>query len=304
VGYRRRRRRDQRSSIVILFLAGLFAGCAAARPPLAPSPIPPAPPVPGPPPAPVGPPDPRRPLYLAIQAGRFGFVASELTALAARTAPEDRDGRSFVAEMTARSLLERERWQDTLALTDDGLTPAGTAHVWFARGFAAARASWPGGTGPLADRARLEADSLALADRNGGHRLLDLQRFAVLIALAAAQEERPEMTVLLTHVLDLDEREPVTDPPALLIPIREIAGDLWLQVARFADARREYTAAVARYPGRARSWLGLARAAARASDAGAARDAYTRFLEIWKEADADLPELAEARTYLGTSPPP
>jgi tetratricopeptide (TPR) repeat protein/predicted Ser/Thr protein kinase len=41
--------------------------------------------------------------------------------------------------------------------------------------------------------------------------------------------------------------------------------------------------------------ISLARARAAAGDAGAAREAYDRFLDLWKHADADLTLLAEAR---------
>ena len=45
--------------------------------------------------------------------------------------------------------------------------------------------------------------------------------------------------------------------------------------------------------------LQLARLLGAAGDRQAARIEYTRFLELWKLADADLPELAEARWALG-----
>ena len=41
--------------------------------------------------------------------------------------------------------------------------------------------------------------------------------------------------------------------------------------------------------------LGLARGAALAGDAAGSRRAYQDFLELWKDADADIPVLREAR---------
>jgi tetratricopeptide (TPR) repeat protein len=43
------------------------------------------------------------------------------------------------------------------------------------------------------------------------------------------------------------------------------------------------------------AWLGLGRARAAAGDPDGAREAYDRFLEIWKDADPDVPLLLEAR---------
>jgi hypothetical protein len=41
--------------------------------------------------------------------------------------------------------------------------------------------------------------------------------------------------------------------------------------------------------------LGMARAHALAGDTGAARKAYEDFLDLWKDADPDIPMLKEAR---------
>ena len=84
-------------------------------------------------------------------------------------------------------------------------------------------------------------------------------------------------------------------PPDVVKPAHELLGEMQLEAGRPADARKEFEAALARYPGRALSLLGLARAASKAGDAAAAKDAYARLAAIWSRADADLPELAEVR---------
>ena len=50
-----------------------------------------------------------------------------------------------------------------------------------------------------------------------------------------------------------------------------------------------------RLPRRPVALLGLARAAAAAGNAAEAKRAANEFLQIWRRADADRPELAEAR---------
>jgi hypothetical protein len=42
----------------------------------------------------------------------------------------------------------------------------------------------------------------------------------------------------------------------------------------------------------------LARTLAKSGDTGAARGVYQEFLDVWKEADADVPILVEARKEL------
>ena len=56
-------------------------------------------------------------------------------------------------------------------------------------------------------------------------------------------------------------------PPDVVKPAHELLGEMLLEAGRPADARKEFEAALARYPGRALSLLGLARAASKAGDA-------------------------------------
>ena len=73
-----------------------------------------------------------------------------------------------------------------------------------------------------------------------------------------------------------------------------------LAAGKAAEAATEYEKVVERsgtvlneYP--ALGQLGLARAANRAGDAAKSRKAHQDFLALWKDADPDLPLLAEAR---------
>jgi tetratricopeptide (TPR) repeat protein len=88
-------------------------------------------------------------------------------------------------------------------------------------------------------------------------------------------------------------------PPSVAKPAHELLGELQLKAGNAADARAEFERSLAHAPERALSLLGLARAAAKAGDRPAAEEAYRRLASVWRSADADLPELAEARR-----PPP
>ena len=234
-----------------------------------------------------------RQLYDLLQHGRYR-AAGEILDDARSRVPRDQ-----LVGMTTRYLVERQRWRDALALSEEWLA-ADQGAGWYAKGIGAARAAWPGGTPWKIDIARAAARRLdELARAYGRRSLVEVRRLGILAAVAAAQEERDEMTVVLRHATEIaDSFGPEQPVPALAIPFHELAGDLWLQVHRFADAKREYAHSVTRHPGRARSWYGLTLAAAQADDWSTVRIAATQFLTLWADADPDLQELDVARDYL------
>jgi tetratricopeptide (TPR) repeat protein len=105
-----------------------------------------------------------------------------------------------------------------------------------------------------------------------------------------------EAEALLRNATALEDRMPVEfGPPAIVKPSHELLGDVLLQLGRAADAQIEYERALRLAPKRALSLLGLARAADRAGDAAAARNAWNTLGQIWQSADSELPALAEVR---------
>ena len=86
-------------------------------------------------------------------------------------------------------------------------------------------------------------------------------------------------------------------PPSLIKPTHELFGEILLQAGKPADAAVQFRTALLRQPNRARSLLGLARAAAQSGDQTTAAATYAKFLDQWKQADG-LPELREARDYV------
>jgi tetratricopeptide (TPR) repeat protein len=84
-------------------------------------------------------------------------------------------------------------------------------------------------------------------------------------------------------------------PPAVVKPAPELLGEVLLEEGRAVEAQRAFERALERAPRRVLSLLGLARAATKAGDAETAERAYGELRQIWQQADADLPELAEVK---------
>ncbi|MCY3929072.1 MAG: hypothetical protein OXG81_12435 [Acidobacteria bacterium] len=83
-------------------------------------------------------------------------------------------------------------------------------------------------------------------------------------------------------------------------PIRELYGEVLLQLGRPEDAIAQFEDQLLYTPNRPRTLLGLARAQSTAGDRAAAAEAYRSLLEMWSGA-TEPKELAEAREFVAAS---
>jgi hypothetical protein len=101
---------------------------------------------------------------------------------------------------------------------------------------------------------------------------------AIRAAVSAAQEEREELALLLEHARSLSlQMELIGAPAQWPLPIDELAGELWLEVDRFTDARDAYERATRIAP-TPNAWIGLARASDKTGDTITACRAYGNVL--------------------------
>src|SRR5205085_725775 len=101
---------------------------------------------------------------------------------------------------------------------------------------------------------------------------------------------------LLTEATKIEETSsPPPGPPSSAKPPHELFGELLLAIKRPAEALGRFSQALERHPNRALAVLGRARAEAALDHPAAAVTGYAQLLEIWRDADADRPELREAR---------
>lgn len=230
----------------------------------------------------------------ALDAGRFTDAHALLVA-AERDAPAL--GSRVAARLRVRYALELADWPQLADLPVDLFSADDAALYWYARGLGAARAAWPGAQPEWIDRARDALSALESIDAEGGRASrVTIWGLSVRAAIAAAQEERDELELLVAFARDVEARlgpadvDPVGGPGAL----DHLAGDLWWQVSRHAEAAAAYGRAVAAGPENARRWLGSARALDAQGRRDEARVAARTFLERWAEADEGRPEVAEA----------
>jgi tetratricopeptide (TPR) repeat protein len=212
-----------------------------------------------------------------------------------------------VARVYARVVLA-DRRLDGRGLGDRSALPLNerTAAQWpaiFVAGLDAALRAWPGPDAALAARATAASAQLGALVPEGRPSEIAWARTLIDAAIAASQDEHPELALRLVHAIEMERALAAADPAALpLVPARELGAELWLRTYRYDDARREARAVLDAQPRRISPFVVLARASARVQDTGAAAEAWRHVLELRATADLDDTLRMEAQRALAATP--
>ena len=242
--------------------------------------------------------------YAYLQLGRYADARRVLAAMEEDAGKSGSDrAKSHRAMMRAAYVVETRRFNSDIVRSlskEDG----GRGVALFADGLAAIGAGEP-------DRAGKAAASIG-KEPAGDHHGEAAQPYAMGRPSAASSDAimKKELEALIAsasgdkeHALALAKEAAEAEdamtfeygPPAVAKPAHELFGELLLSAGRAGDAVKEFELSLAHAPERALSLLGLARAAAKSGDSAASEEAYRRLASVWRQADKDLPELAEVR---------
>lgn len=126
----------------------------------------------------------------------------------------------------------------------------------------------------------------------------DIARLMLHAAAAAAQSERDEMRLYLESAAQMESvQRAAGQPGAPVVSAAEVAGDLWLQVHRYEEARQAYLEAAQQAGTTPRVLAGLARVAARLNDTASACAGFQKLVDLWGARPAMPAEIVEARMY-------
>jgi tetratricopeptide (TPR) repeat protein len=260
--------------------------------------------------------------YAYLQLGRFGdakrvtgIIEAQYAALSNKTtAPDTPDlqarhvrGRTIYAlpdrvaygyfDMRTRLIVETGDWSGVAAVPLVAPSRDFRAMKLQLEAMAAARRRDPRAAKAAADEVE------RLAGETGQHPLaqtiitLQAKEAQAVVAHAAGDESR--VIELMTEAVAMEDAiEALSQPPYPIIPAHELYGSLLMEMKRPAEATKHFAETLRRTPGRPMAVYGLARAAEALGDSETARARYTEFLDLWKGADTDRPELAAARRYL------
>jgi tetratricopeptide (TPR) repeat protein len=88
------------------------------------------------------------------------------------------------------------------------------------------------------------------------------------------------------------------EPPNYIRPVGETEGAALMAAGDWADAKEAYKRALLERPRSGLALYGIAICSERSGDSAAATDAYRDFLQAWKDADPELPQLLHAKSYV------
>jgi tetratricopeptide (TPR) repeat protein len=200
-------------------------------------------------------------------------------------------------DMLTRLVVEAGRWNEVARIP----------LVVSSRDFQAAKLQWEAKRAEThgdAQSAKAAAAKVAgLSQEPGQHPfaklIITLQaKEAEAFAAQASGDSTSALTNLKEAAAIEDSIDDLSQPPYPAIPAAELCGYLLLELRQPSEAANYFQKALKRTPNRPKAILGLARAAKASGDTETAAAHYKEFLSVWKNADPDRPELAEASQFL------
>ena len=209
------------------------------------------------------------------------------------------------ATSPARYAVERHRWAEAAALPAPANPFPGGRYAWTEANLHFARALGAAHIGNT-EAARKDLQQLAsirdtLTQGNDKYWAdqLDIQRESTAAWIALAEGKRGEALQQMRSAADHEDR---TDKhnvtPGVILPARELLGEMLLELKQPAQAMVEFEATLRTAPNRFNALSGAARAAKLSGDNEKAKTYYAKLLTLCDRADGERPELQEARSLL------
>jgi tetratricopeptide (TPR) repeat protein len=247
--------------------------------------------------------------YAYLQQSEYEKVENMIASIDTLSAPFQPHTATLyaLAAIKARLALEYERWTDAANLVLEyepklpwEKFPQYEALVYFAKGIGGGRSGNP-------EIAKLSFEKLeSLKNALGDSRAslywkdqIEVQKTVVKAWQMYAEkdlEKTKEIMFLAAELEDATEKNPVT--PGELLPVREMLGDLLLEMGQPEEALLQFEHALQRSPNRFNSLYGAGKSAEMIGDKNKARDYFTILLEISKNSGLNRDQLVEASNYI------
>jgi hypothetical protein len=246
-------------------------------------------------------------IYAYLQEGRDAAANNALKALL-HGRPDDPQYMNWLyatGTSPARYAVERHQWSEAAALPVPLNTFPRERYAWTEANLHFARALGASHLGDT-EAARKDLQQLVairdvLAQENNKYWAdqVDIQREIASAWVTFADGKREDALQQMRSAADHEDR---TDKhnvtPGVILPARELLGEMLLELKQPAQAIVEFEATLRTAPNRFNALSGAARAAKLSGDSEKAKTYYAKLLVLCSHADADRPELQDARSLL------
>jgi tetratricopeptide (TPR) repeat protein len=231
-------------------------------------------------------------------------VVDELRAIK-KVQPEAFQAAYAYAAIPARYALERRRWSEAAELTVQPTAFPWSRFHWaeavthFARAMGSARSGNVASSRKDIEKLESLQDALVKAKDSYWAKQVDIQRRVASAWYLRAENKNDEALELMKSAADLEDstdKHPVT--PAPIQPARELLGEMLLELGNPSQALKEFEISHRVEPNRFRGLHGAAKAAQESGDREKARLYYAKLISLCEHADADRPELKDAKAFL------
>ncbi len=212
-------------------------------------------------------------------------------------------GHTAFAAIPVRYAFERGAWAEAAAL-EIPKTPFAQAEAitWFGRAIGAARSGDLTKVKEAISQLGVLKDRLAKTNDDYWTGQVHIQQRAAEGWLAFAEDRKADAVAALRQAADLEDRSGKhVAMENRLSPIREMFGELLLEVNEPAQALAEFEASLRNNPNRFRSFAGAAKAAERIGDRTQAKNYYGKLIALAAGADDGRPSLIAAKQYLAAN---
>jgi tetratricopeptide (TPR) repeat protein len=237
--------------------------------------------------------------YGYLQQGRFDQARKHLETARTNYRRTARRGEEpSLLSMRAQYIINSERWNDPVLewkLDTPNAGPVAQAMDAFARAYAALRLGRMHSAAEIQIELGVRAKTVPVGDAFSTNASVPVILYQQLRGAMMFEDGRQaESLTLLRETARLEDAIPMEfGPPDIVKPTHELLGELLLSMNQPAEAKAEFERSLKMAPGRARSLLGLGRAALAAGDTATARKALAELRKNWHSADSSLREVAE-----------
>lgn len=204
------------------------------------------------------------------------------------------------AAIAARYALERGAWSEAASLPPrPSKWPAAEAITYFVRGMGEVRMKDGVHAEQDLDKLRSLHDALVKANDKYWAEQVDIQERALSAWLLRLDGKNDQAVNLMRSAADLEEASGKhVAMENRLWPMRELFGELLLDLNQPAQALKEFEASLRVAANRFRSYYGAAKAAELSGDKEKTKVYFTKLLAVAEKADTERAEIKEAKMFL------